>query len=277
MENNLFEENLLQKIELERLAARVIASIGTGQPPHRIDKEAMRSLLELSPYQYQHERDLDLYVKALDGEKKLILVLDNELPIFQSTVKDVVTRRSPRTLEMWRISTIRHILVDSDIKQSTREESVRTVLRDAVAQLDLTYTAADIESLAREGMAWLAGREVSGVTESLALFGALLGYKKPPKQFGLDQTICYGFTAPGPDKKMVFGPLVLYLPGDNTLLWLDRTFALSDRQQLKTLRSIAAGQASVPVRGDAVFEKLKTNVLDQPEQVRARLADSLSE
>jgi hypothetical protein len=277
MGKKLFKENLLQKIQLERLALRVIGSIGTGQTSHRIDKEAMRSLLELSPYQYQHERDLELYVKPLEGEKKLILVLDNELPIFRSTIKDVVTRRSPRTLEMWRISTIRHILVDSDIKESTRDESVRTVLRDAVALLDLTYTDKDIENLAREGMAWLAGREVSHVAEILSLFAALLGYKKPPKQFRLDQTISYGAAASGPDKEMVFGPLVLYRPGDNTLLWLDRSFSLSDRQQLKTLRLIAAGKASVPVTGDAVFEKLKTNVLEQPEQVHARLEGVQSE
>lgn len=276
MEKKLFKENLLQKIQLERLALRVIGTIGTGQTPHRIDKEAMRSLLELSSYQYLHERDLDLYVKPLESEEKLILVLDNELPIFRSTVKDVVTRRSPRTLEMWRISTIRHILVDSDIKQSTRDESVRTVLRDAVAQLDLTYTDKDIENLAREGEAWLAGREVGQVTEILSLFAALLGYKKPPKQFGLDQTISYGAAASGPDKEMVFGPIVLYRPGDNTLLWLDKSFILSDRQQLKTLRAIGAGQASGPVTGDTVFEKLKKNVLDQPEQVQVRLADTLS-
>jgi len=276
MEKKLFKENLLQKIQLERLALRVIGSIGTGQTSHRIDKEAMRSLLELSSYQYLHERDLDLYVKPLESEEKLILVLDNELPIFRSTVKDVVTRRSPRTLEMWRISTIRHILVDSDIKESTRDESVRTVLRDAVAQLDLTYTDKDIENLAREGEAWLAGREVGHVMEILSLFAALLGYKKPPKQFGLDQTISYGAAASGPDKEMVFGPIVLYRPGDNTLLWLDKLFTLSDRQQLKTLRAIGAGQASGPVTGGTVFEKLKKNVLDQPEQVQVRLADILS-
>jgi hypothetical protein len=276
MEKMSFKENLLQKIEREKLALRVIGSIGTGQTPYRIDKNAMRSLLELSPYQYLHERDLDLYVKPLEEEKKLILVLDNELPIFRSTIKDVVTRRSPRTLEMWKISTIRHILVDSDIKESTREESVRTVLRDAVSQLDLTYTDKDIENLAREGEAWLAGREAGQVTEILGLFAAMLGYKKPPKQFGLDQIISYGAAAPGSDKEMVFGPLVLYRPDDNTLLWLDRSFSLSDRQQLKTLRAIGAGQGSGPVTGDAVFEKLKKNVLDQPEQVHARLAETLS-
>ena len=266
-----FKENLLQKTELERLAIKVIASIGTEQARHRIDKEAMRSILELSPYQYLHERDLDLYIKDSGEELKMILVLDNELPIFRSTVKDVVIRRSPRTLEMWKISTIRRILVDSDIKVSAGKESVETVLQDAVAQLDLTFTDGDINDLAREGMAWLAGREAPGVTEILTLFGALLGYERPPKYFGLDQTISCGIVVAGPDKNEVLGPLVLYRPADNALLWLDKIFSRRDKQQMELLRSIAAGRKSVPVAGDAVFELLKAKVLDHPERVRAAL------
>lgn len=267
MEKMSFKENLLRKIELERLASQVIASCGTEQSRHPVDKDAMRGLVELSPYQYQRERDLDLYVKPVEGELKLILVLDNELPIFRSTVKDVVTRRSPRTLEMWNFRTVRNILVDSDIKMSTREESVETVLRDAVAQLDLTYTDTDIENLAREGMAWLAGSDTGGVGKSLTLFAALLGYGKPPKYFGLDNTISYGISESGEDNDVVFGPLVLYRPGDNTLIWIDQSFSRSDREQMEFLRSVAVGELSVPMTGDAVFQKLQANVLEQPGRV----------
>jgi len=242
MEKMSFKENLLQKIELDGLASRVIASCGTEQSSRPVDKEAMRRLLELSPYQYQRERDLDLYIKPIEGELEMILVLDNELPIFRSTVKDVVTRRSPRTLEMWNFRTIRNILVDSDIKVSTRGESVETVLGDALAQLDLTYTDKDIEYLAQEGITWLAGRDAGGVGKSLALFGALLGYEKPPKYFGLDNTVSFGVSASGRDNEVVFGPLVLYRPVDNTLAWIDQSFY-------------------------AVFQKLQVNVLKQPGRV----------
>ena len=262
-----FQENLLRKMELERLAFRVIASFGSEQVRHPVDKEAMRSLLELSPYRYQQERDLDLYVKPGEGGLKMILVLDNELPIFRSTVKDVVTRRSPRTLEMWKISTIRHILVDSDIKISTRKDSVATVLKDAVAKLDLTYTDKDIEDLAREGMAWLAGKEAQGVGKTLALFAELLGYSKPPDYFGLDETICYGVSTPGKGKDTVFGPMVLYRPAANTLAWIDKSFSRSDRVQMEYLSSAATGKTSVPVTGDAVFQMLQANVLEQPGRV----------
>ena len=267
MKKMSFRENLLQKMELDRLAARVIASCGTGKSSHPIDKETMRKLLNLSPYQYRHERDLDLYVKDTGEELKMILVLDNELPIFRSTIKDVVTRRSPRTLEMWNFRTIRNILVDSDIKLSSRADSVETVLRDALAQLDLTYTDKDIENLAREGMAWLAGRDANGVGESLAMFAAVLGYSKPQKYFSLDKTITYGKSVSGENNNVVFGPLVLYRPLDNTLVWIDQSFSRYDREQIKFLHSIATGRATVPISGDAVFEKLQSNVLERSERV----------
>ena len=168
---------------------------------------------------------------------------------------------------MWNFRTIRNILVDSDIKLSTTGKSVETVLRDAVEQLDLTYTDTDIENLAKEGMAWLAGSNAGGVEKSLTLFAALLGYQKPPKNFGLDHTVCYGISASGRDNDVVFGPLVLYRPADNTLAWIDESLSGSDRQQMEFLRSVAAGQASVPLTGDAVFQKLQANVLEQPGRV----------
>jgi len=267
MKKILFKENLQQKIELEGLASLVIASCGTEQSTHPVDKEAMRSLLELSPYQYQRQRDLDLYVKPAEGKLKMILVLDNKLPIFRSTVKDVVTRRSPRTLEMWNFRTIRNILVDSDIKLSTRAKSVETILKDAVAQLDLTYTDKDIEDLAKEGMVWLAGNDANNVGKILALFAALLGYEKPQKYFGLENTISYGISAPGQDDDVVFGPLVLYRPAANTLVWIDKSFSKSDREQIKFLHSVATGKRSVPMTGDAVFEKLQADVLEKPGRV----------
>ncbi|MCK5419492.1 MAG: hypothetical protein KAI93_13315 [Desulfobacterales bacterium] len=63
-----FKENLLAKIKINGLAAKVIDSIGPAESGRKIDKETMRSLLEMSPYQYQKARDLDLYVENMDQE-----------------------------------------------------------------------------------------------------------------------------------------------------------------------------------------------------------------
>lgn len=256
-----FRENLERKIEVDRLAARVISSCGSAQVRCPVDKEAMRRLLELSPYRYQRERDLDLYIKETVGGLQLILVLDNELPIFRSTVKDVVVRRSPRTLDLWSIRTIRKILVDSDIKESVYGASVATVQRDAIARLDLTHTDADIEELAADGAEALAEGDASGVAKILALFAELLGYRNPPKSCGPDQTVCYGLAASGPGHDEAFGPLVLYRPPDNTLAWIEGPLSWSDKQQMEFLRAVAAGETSVPVTGEAVMHKLQEQVL----------------
>ena len=63
------------------------------------------------------------------------------------------------------------------------------------------------------------------------------------------------------------GPWFFTVLLDNTLAWIDQLFSSSDREQMKFLRSVATGQKSVPVTGDAVFEKLQANVLEQPERV----------
>jgi hypothetical protein len=168
---------------------------------------------------------------------------------------------------MWNFRTIRNILVDSDIKISIRAKSVETVLMDAVAQLDLSYTDKDIETLAREGMTWLAGNHASGVEKSLTLFATLLGYQEPPHDFGLDHMVCHGVSVSEPDNDPTFGPLVLYSPDDNTLAWINESLSQSDSKQMEFLRSIAAGESSVPVTGNMVFEKLQANVLEQPGRV----------
>ena len=73
-----FKENLLLKIEINRLADQVLATLGPSDSGPRLDKDAMRKLLEMSPFEFRRERDLDLYLKkAEDG--LFILVLDNEL------------------------------------------------------------------------------------------------------------------------------------------------------------------------------------------------------
>ena len=85
--------------------------------------------------------------------------------------------------------------------------------------------------------------------------------------FGLENTISYGVSTPGKDDDLIFGPLVLYRPAANTLVWIDQSFSKYDREQIKFLHSVATGEISVPITGDAVFEKLRANVLEKPEHV----------
>jgi hypothetical protein len=82
MEHSMsFKENLLTKIKIDRLAAKVVASIGPVESGSKVDKDAMRSLLELSPYQYHKVRDLDLYVEGDDQEQKKIFTKDGQVAL----------------------------------------------------------------------------------------------------------------------------------------------------------------------------------------------------
>ena len=147
-----FKENLLEKIRIKQLARDVQASIGPAESGLKIDKDAMRSLLEMSPFQFQQARDLDLYIEKRDGEQSRILVLDNELPIYITTVEDVLIRKSPYIREMTKIRNIIKILKDSDVKVSRKEESVQTVEKACIDLLNLAFNASDIEEIAAEGM-----------------------------------------------------------------------------------------------------------------------------
>jgi hypothetical protein len=84
-----FRENYLKKIRADRMAEQVRNSIGPPGSGQRADLETMRSLLELGPFDYRRERDLDLYMLDSAGAMPMILVLDNELKIYRTTVEDV--------------------------------------------------------------------------------------------------------------------------------------------------------------------------------------------
>ena len=90
-----FKENLLKKIEIDRLARHVLLSMGTPENPRRMDLESVRQLLEMSSYRHQRERDLDLYLKDEASDQPLILVLDNELKLYRTTIADVVVQQTP--------------------------------------------------------------------------------------------------------------------------------------------------------------------------------------
>lgn len=158
-----FKENLLKKIEITQLARKVRATFGTPESGGKIDKDAMRSLLEMSPYQYYRERDLDLYIEPIDGAPDNILVLDNELPIYRTTVEDVALRKSPYTREMLSIGNIIKILKDSDVKISRKEASLDIIQGRCIDLLDLDFNVSDIETIAKEGAQYLDNGYTDGI------------------------------------------------------------------------------------------------------------------
>jgi hypothetical protein len=256
-----FKENLLQKIRIDALAARVLASIGPEGGDAKLDRPAMRELLALSPYTPQRERDLDLYVNAADAARPKVLVLDNELPIYRTSVQDVAMRKSPEVREMVSLGNIIKILKDSDVKISRKADSLKTVQEESIARLDLAFDAEEIQSIRRDGIASIESRYADGVNESLALFAELLGYRVPPKPFVLPHCTVYAALYRRDNGETVAGPAVAFDLRRNRVRLTDEQFGAFDRERVERFHRFAAGDDPVDAEGAAVFERLQTMVL----------------
>lgn len=257
------KENLLKKIQINALAKKVISSFGPPDSGMKIDKEAMRNLLEMSPYEPQKKRDLELYVTSGDGEKKKILVLDNELPIYLTTIEDVALRKSPYIKEMVSIRNMIKILKDSDVKISIKGESVKSVQKECLDLLDLSYSNADIEKIARDGAASLDSGYAAGVNESLILFAELLGYQPPPKAFGIRHHEIHGALLDKEVGEIMYGPIVLHSLIDNTLKLISAPISSFDKKKMEFYRQVAQGNEKADAEGAGVFEYLKNAMLNR--------------
>jgi len=256
-----FKENLLTKIKINRLADKVIASIGPVESGSKVDKDAMRSLLELSPYQYLKSRDLDLYVQGNDQVQKTIFVLDNELPIYQTTIDDVTMRKSPLIKEMVKIRNIIKILKDSDVKLSRKDVSVKAVQKEIIDQLDLSFNESDIDEIAADGKASFERDYADGVLECLGLFAELLDYKPAPKTFQLSRHKIIGVLTTKAGEEVLYGPMVIYSLIHGNLKLIEDQISSFDKTKIELIQQVAAGKQKVAVEGPDVFDYLKNAVL----------------
>ncbi len=259
-----FKENLLEKIRINQLSRKVLQSIGPADSSLKIDKDAMRSLLEMGPYQYRKDRDLDLYIERPDDGQSNILVLDNELPIYKTTVEDVVMRKSPYTKEMLSIRNIIKILKDSDVKLSRKEESVKIVQKKCIDRLDLSYKESDIAAIAQEGSDSLKNGYTDGIMESLSLFAELLGYQPPPKVFQIRHYEIIGAVTKKNGDEILYGPMVALSRTDNSLRMLDTQISSMDSGKLAFYQQVVQGKEKASREGAEVFEYFKYAVLKQP-------------
>jgi len=261
-----FKENLRKKIEIEALSNKVIRSIGSPESGRKVDKDAMRGLLEMSDYQHRREREMDLYIRNGDSEKGTILVLDNDLTIYETTVDDVAMRKNPVVKEMVSIRNIIKILNDKDVVVSRKQESVQRVREECLQKLDLSWTPADIADIAREGTASLHSRYAEGVIEALQMFAELLGYRKPPQSLRISHHEIFGAAQETPDAGgLQYGPAVLYSPVHNEIKLIERELRTGDASDVEHFHAVASGAEKPDKKQDDVFEFLKQEVLRRKE------------
>ncbi len=258
-----FKEKLLDKIKVDKLAEKVRRSIGPSGGNQKIDKAAVKSLMEKSPYKFRKIRDLELFVKeGADGNDK-ILVLDNELPLYKTTVADVAMRKSPTVKEMLSIRNAIKILNDKDVVLSKRLESVETIHQECVDMINLDFNESDIAGIEKDGIASLENAYTEGVVEALELFAELLQYSPPPKEFKLTHYFIRGALSKAKADALMFGPIVIYDKIHNTLKLIDDVTGSYDKGKLEVFKQIAAGKAPASLEGEKVFEFLRQSVIDR--------------
>ena len=256
-----FKENLLKKIAINGLARTIAIAIGPVDSGKRIDPAHLKQLMTHFPWTHQRHRDLDLYLEQNGQGKGRILVLDNDLTIYHTTVDDVVLRKSPTVKEMISIKNAIKILNDGDVIESKKAQSLETIRQTCIDQLNLDFTAADIDELAQEGTLALTHKDADGVAESLMLFADLLDLDPAPKAFALKHHDIYGKTGQAPGGESTFGPLVMFSRPEDTLVCLETVLRSRDKARFDRLKAAAAGEAEAAATGPAVFELMKSKVL----------------
>jgi len=262
-----FRENLLKKIKIKQLTQKVLASMGSVDSGKRTDIVAVRELLEMSPYKRHTVRDLELYILPADGDICPIIVLGNDLPLYQASTDDIAMRRSPTIKEMISIRNAIKILNDTDVLVSKATDTVATIQNECLAALDLKFDQTDLAAITDDGIASLENAYQEGVIECLSLFAELLGFEPAPPKLSLDHYTIIGKPQRISGRLVRFGPIVLYGKIHNRLKFIDAPIALTDPEHIEHLQKVAADRVPATVEGGAVFAYLSQSVLNQPADV----------
>lgn len=259
-----FRENILKKIEINRIAAQVNASLVPSGDVHKVDREGMRKLLEWAGYRRVDERDLELYVPAEAADPREIIVLDNGLAAYRTTVADVVLRKSPTVKEMISIRNVVRILKDDDVVVSKKAQTVEMVRSAGIDRLDLSFTREDLDRLRLDGAASFEGAYPEGVVETLLIFGEILDFNAPPKPFAVRHCTLLGRLSPaGADREAIYGPMVIYDRMHHTLKWIASPVGSGDREAMARFRQIVGGQAKATDEGLSVFDRLMAAAVER--------------
>jgi hypothetical protein len=265
-----FKENLKAKIKLDRLLQKLVSTI--REPPGRrwVDKVLTQELLETTDLEHKKFRDLHLYIRPLVGEIMEVVVFDNELPIYHTTLDDVALRKSPYWQEIFSIRNIRKIMNDQDVIISKGKESLKRIHANAMALLDLTYTRDDMALLLEDARSGLERKSIGQIQESLDLFVDLLDFE--PLLLDVLERDLQVFSRPGHKNGSVpaFKHLILF---DEETLFLGlkkEAFSPESDLDLAWVMQYVRGEKTADLQGIEVFELLADLALEKSQAQRYR-------
>jgi hypothetical protein len=258
-----FKENLKAKIKLDRLLRKLVSTIKEPPGKRRVDKILVRELLDRTDFEHKKVRDLDLYVRPLEGVTMEVLVLDNELPIYHTTVDDVALRKSPYWQEMISIRNIMKILNDKDVIISKGKESLKKLHDNALALLDLTYTGYDMALLIEDARQGLEQKSIMQIQESFDLFFELLDFE-PVSLEVLEQNFqIFARPKPNGNAAPTFEHLILFDEGKLSLGLKEGVFSPQSDLDLAWVRQYALGEEPADLQDIDVFESLAKLALEK--------------
>jgi hypothetical protein len=259
-----FKEDLKAKIQLDKLTKEIAATIRKAPEHSQLNKDAVRKLLQLTDFEYMKARDLHLFVRPLKGDLKEILVRDNELPIYHTTVADVAMRKTPDWKEMLSIRNVKRILNDQDVIMSKGNASLERIHANALALLDLSYTREDIAAVVLDATLGLENNSPGQVEESLDVFFELLGFQA--LDVGAPEQNVQVYGRPKDDGKHVksYEDIILFDPGNLQLKMLKGIFSPQRDTDLARLLHCIRGEQPVDLEAEEVFAFLAELALQHP-------------
>jgi hypothetical protein len=250
------KENLKIKIRLDRLLQSLVSTV--REPPGRrwLDKGLTKELLAMTDFVNQKVRNLDLYIRPLQGEIREVVVLDNELPIYHTTVADVALRKSPYWQQMFSIRNVRKIMNDHDVIASKGKDSLMRLHANAVSLLDLTFTRDDLALLLEDARRGLEQESIEQIQESLDVFVNLLDFQPVPLE--VLEPRFQSFARPKVNGGVVpnFEHLVLFNEENLSLGLKKGAFSPLGDSDLRWVMQYAQGEVTVDLQGIAVFKFL---------------------
>ena len=250
------KENLKAKIKLDRIFQSLFSTAREAPGRLWLNKELTQEVLALTDFKHKKVKDLHLYIRPMEGEIMEVLVLDNELPIYHTTVDDVTLRKSPYWQQMFSIRNVRKIMNDHDVIASKGKESLKRLHANALALLDLTYTRDDLAPLLEGARRGLERKSIEQIQESLDLFFELLGFQ--PLSLEVLEPGFQSFARPEVNGGVVpsFEHLVLFDEEDLSLGLKKGAFSPQNDSDLAWVLQCARGEERADLQDTEVFEFL---------------------
>ena len=257
------KENLKLKIKLDRLLLKLVSTIREPPGQRWLDKPLTRELLGMTDFEAVKVRDLHLYVRPCEGTNTEVVVLDNELAVYHTTVDDVALRKSPVWQEIFSIRNIKKIMNDQDVITSKGKASLKKIHADAVALLDLTYGRDDLTQLLDDAREALAQKSIEQLEEVLELFTHLLDFKPVSLGVPVNDLQFFARHVYKAGEAPVFEHLILFNEKTPALGMRRGIFSPQNDLDLNWVLKYARGKESPDLKDIQVFEFLSELALEK--------------